>query len=195
MAKVVWALQVVRADLSLEMRHIGGDDELMRKLDREDFFARLYFLRGSLLSLTSGCILLNRLMGEAEFKVLLVANPEIEIEFLAKKKEVNRAQEEFTRARDVVAGHIETSVVESLARVPADHVLKIETTKLGLSSGPACIALMATLFPDVAPGLEKDAAFNLLKRLSEASGSLFRAIELALALYDRKYPLYPSDGG
>lgn len=52
------------------------------------------------------------------------------------------------------------------------------------------ITLMSTLFPDAPAGQEKDAAFNLLKRLSEASGSLFRAIELALALYDKKYPLY-----
>lgn len=192
MAGLIWALLVVRADLSLEMRHIGTDDARVEALDNVQLFPRLYFFRGSMLSLASGCILLNRLCGDAEFKELLKANETQKTEFMAMKKQVDRAQEEFTEARDAVGGHIESSVVDSLGRVPPDRTLKLEfSTGRGLNSELACWALMATLFTEPDVELQEKEARSFLARMSASSAALFRAIELALVLYNKRYPLYP----
>lgn len=117
--------------------------------------------------------------------MLLAAHEKLASEFMSKKKVVDRAQEEFTEARGAVGGHIEKSVSDSLARVPIDRTLKLEFTReTGLGSELACCALMATLFTEQDPDRQEVAAHAFLARMSDASGALFRAIELAMALYD-----------
>lgn len=192
MAQIVWGLLVVRADLLLEMRHIGADDEKVKALDPVELFARFYFFRGSMISLASGCILLNRLRGDPEFQVALDLAPELAQEFINRKRQVDIAQEEFTHVRNAAAGHAEKSVPESLSRVPAEHRLTLEfSEELGLGSELACVALMATAFPDVKPEDQEGATLDFLGRMAAATEALFRAIEIALQLYDKRYPLYP----
>lgn len=192
-ARAMWALLAIRADLMIEMPMIGGDDALLRRIDPLEVYARSYFFRGSLVTLHSGRILLDHLMSVEEFRELLQTSGKAD-EFKAQKRVVDEADAECKSLRDRAAGHIETSIADSLLLADADADFSFSyRNDEGVSSNFAAEAVLLTLFGDAHDVKAFEArSLGVLTRMRDAQKAAMYAIDLALDLYDRKYGLLRS---
>lgn len=190
LARLVWALMAVRTDMLLESRWVGAADEQVRRVSPSDFLARMYFFRGSLRSLYSTRVLLQRVAGDPEFKDLAFGHGQLEA-FRHGLREVNRFETEFTGYRNRFGGHVEHDVANSLDEEDPERELLLsvnDESGHGLEVGEAAFA--ATLDAEV-DGADAE-LFELIRRMRDATTAAARCINLVMKLYALKYPLEPA---
>lgn len=185
LARVMWSLMAVHADLRMEWAAIGGDPT--EPVSPEGFFRRMYFFRGGLRSLTSGYTQLHELTRVSrEFQQLALRSGHWE-NFVDQRRAVGRHEQEFDRLRNAFGAHTEESVAEALSAAPASEIVGVGLSVDGhIGCEWAAQAYLAALNHQ-AGGEEAGA---VLRRMAGAQVDFLACFNTALNVYASRYPVF-----
>ena len=191
LARVAWSLMAIRSDLTTELGLIGRDDGELRALFSSEFLGRMYFFRGSLRSLYSAHVQLWSLLCQVvEFHEVAEGCGRWD-EFLEHISRVHEYADEFRGYRNRFGGHVEGSVAQSLRHADPDAVVALgfnEFATLGNEFGEA--AFFSALAAEAGVPQSDEGFEHLLHRMRDASVACLRCIDLALAIFATRYPLF-----
>lgn len=202
---------IIGADLRFEMDRLSVDDDATHNrrkgpvLQSDQFYGRFHYFRGTLRSTHSAHETLNALSKNAAFQALLVKYEVSEL-FETLRKTAARTFEEVARMRNFFAAHTE-DIGLGLCVMDPNRTLKVERSEVGLSDDIAANILIESMFiklkkedrqPDgtrpktitrvIEPRTEiPDEAFHaLLTKTSVAAEAVFKAVDMATAIYLRE---------
>jgi hypothetical protein len=192
LAKLAARALVLYGDLLFEWPGIVSEEgfdgiDKLGKLHR-----RLYFFRASLVTLQSCNILLDQLMANPSFRAWVEDDAKSGAVFKAAKKGYTRHKQLVTRLRDELGAHAEQEIGEAITRFEPDDLGSVEVHSEDLLRPHlATQILINAILRDVPKAEESAEIQRMLESVHEATKHMLTALTHFLAMYGKKYPLFP----
>lgn len=194
LSRVMWSLMAIHADLRMEWTGIGVEASGRRtgqqpneSVTPQEFFQRMYFFRGSLRSLSSGCTQLRALSNVSrEFQELATRSGRWD-DFREQRAAVYRHEREFDRLRNTFGAHTEESVADSLNSAPRDELVCAGFSADGhIGCEWGAQAYLAALNQQTLG----EEAEQVLRRMAAAGVDFIKCFNTALHVYASRYPVF-----